>query len=166
MSSAALMTQPARLPEHYLVLFQLLTSELQKTEGFWAGWQAPCNLGKWMFMLKEANVSGVIRRICAFGLMLLSLGWAGVRCAQADSAERQPRIKSEPVYPDLARKMHIVGTVKISVTIAPTGIVKSTKVIGGNPVLVEAALAAVKKWRFESAPEETTQVVEFRFNAQ
>jgi TonB family protein len=117
-------------------------------------------------MLKEANVSGVIRRICAYGLMLLSLGWAGVRCAQADSAERQPRIKSEPVYPELARKMHIVGTVKIAVTIAPTGIVKSTKVIGGNPVLVEAALAAVKKWRFETAPEETTQVVEFRFNAQ
>jgi outer membrane biosynthesis protein TonB len=42
--------------------------------------------------------------------------------------------------------------------------VKSVKVIGGHPVLATAAMNAVKKWRFEAASEETTGVVQFKFD--
>jgi outer membrane biosynthesis protein TonB len=42
--------------------------------------------------------------------------------------------------------------------------VKSTKVVGGHPLLVNAAVDAVKKWRFEPAADETTGVVEFKFD--
>jgi TonB family protein len=41
--------------------------------------------------------------------------------------------------------------------------VKEAKVIGGHPVLANAALEAAKRWRFEPAPAETTGVVEFKF---
>jgi outer membrane biosynthesis protein TonB len=43
--------------------------------------------------------------------------------------------------------------------------VKEAKLVGGHPVLVNAALDAVRKWRFEPDAQESTGVVEFRFNS-
>jgi outer membrane biosynthesis protein TonB len=48
--------------------------------------------------------------------------------------------------------------------VAPNGSVKSTKVVGGHPLLVNAAVDAVKKWRFDTASEESTGIVEFKFD--
>ena len=79
---------------------------------------------------------------------------------------RKIRSKVPAVYPDLARRMSITGVVKVSVVVAPNGTVKSTKVVGGHPLLVNAAMDAVKKWKFEASPEESTGVVEFRFEPQ
>ena len=81
-----------------------------------------------------------------------------------DSLERRVKNKVSPTYPDIARKMNLAGVVKLEVSIAPNGTVKDTKVIGGNPILVNAALDAVKKWRFEAANDESTQLVEFKFD--
>jgi TonB family protein len=60
--------------------------------------------------------------------------------------------------------MNVTGKVKIEVVIAPDGRVKSTRVVGGHPLLVQACQDAVKEWKFVPAPEETTQVVEFEFH--
>jgi TonB family protein len=68
------------------------------------------------------------------------------------------------VCPELARKMHISGTVKVEAIVKPNGDVKNTRVLGGNPVLVDAASEAVAKWKFEAAPNETTEVVQVVFN--
>jgi TonB family protein len=76
---------------------------------------------------------------------------------------RRAKSKVQPVYPDLARKMNITGTVKVEVVIAPNGTVKEAKVVGGHPVLASAALDAIKKWRFEPASMESTGVVDFKF---
>jgi outer membrane biosynthesis protein TonB len=43
------------------------------------------------------------------------------------------------------------------------GTFKSTKVMGGNPVLIESASEAVRKWKFEAAREDTTEVVQLTF---
>ena len=77
---------------------------------------------------------------------------------------RKAKSKVAPTYPELAKRMSIAGVVKVQVVVAPNGSVKSTKVVGGHPLLVNAAVDAVKKWRFESASEETTGVVEFKFD--
>ena len=45
------------------------------------------------------------------------------------------------------------------------GRVKDVKVLGGNPVLVQAAVAAVKKWKYEPASEESTIVVKIDFGS-
>ncbi len=84
--------------------------------------------------------------------------------AAQQTVERRIKNKVSPTYPELARKMGLAGVVKLEITIAPNGIVKDTKVIGGNPILVNAATDAVKKWRFEAATDESTQVVEFKFD--
>jgi TonB family protein len=60
--------------------------------------------------------------------------------------------------------MNITGVVKILVTVSPNGSVKDAKLVGGHPLLANAALDAVKRWRYEAGPEETTGIVEFRFN--
>ena len=64
---------------------------------------------------------------------------------------RRTKSKVQPVYPDLARKMNLAGSVKVQVVVAPNGTVKEAKVMGGHPVLATAALEAVRKWRFEPA---------------
>ncbi len=79
---------------------------------------------------------------------------------------RRAKVKVQPLYPDLARKMNLTGTVKVAVVVATNGTVKEAKVIGGHPVLAGAALDAVRKWRFEPASVETSGVVDFKFDAQ
>jgi TonB family protein len=69
-----------------------------------------------------------------------------------------------PDYPVIAKQMHITGKVKIEATIAPDGHVVSTHVVGGSPVLVSAASDALKKWKYEPGPKETTEIVEFDFD--
>lgn len=68
-----------------------------------------------------------------------------------------------PTYPELAQRMHIHGVVRIEAIVRPNGSVRSTRVLGGSPVLVDAAGDAVKKWKFETGQNETTQVVQVSF---
>ena len=83
--------------------------------------------------------------------------------AQNDEIARRAKTKVQPVYPELARKMNLVGTVKIEVVVAPNGSVKDARVVGGHPVLAGAALDAAKKWRFEPASAESSGVIDFKF---
>jgi TonB family protein len=80
-------------------------------------------------------------------------------------AELTRKVKSRvnPTYPDLARRMNLRGTVKVLVVVTPEGTLKNSKVVGGNPILVNAALDALKKWKFEPSTEESTGTVEFQF---
>jgi len=87
--------------------------------------------------------------------------------AQSGSEEGKRKVKTKvaPAYPELAKRMNVTGKVKIEVIITPDGRVKSTRAMGGHPLLVQSCIDAVKEWKFAAAPEETTQVVEFEFNA-
>jgi len=80
-----------------------------------------------------------------------------------DEILRRAKTRVQPVYPELARKMQISGTVKIEVTVSPNGSVKEARVVGGHPVLATSALDAAKKWRFEPAQSESSGVIDFKF---
>jgi TonB family protein len=82
-----------------------------------------------------------------------------------DESKRKVKTRIAPAYPELAKRMNVSGKVKIEVVITPDGHVKSTRVVGGHPLLVQACQDAVKEWKFIPATEETTQVVEFEFHA-
>jgi TonB family protein len=86
--------------------------------------------------------------------------------AQNSDIYRRAKVRVQPVYPDLARKMEISGVVKIEITVAPNGAVKDARVVGGHPVLAGAALDAAKKWRFEPSSAESSGVIEFKFDSQ
>jgi len=83
--------------------------------------------------------------------------------AQNEEIVRRAKTRVQPVYPELARKMNITGTVKIEVVVAPNGTVKDARIVGGHPVLATAALDAAKKWRFEPASTESSGVIDFKF---
>jgi TonB family protein len=86
------------------------------------------------------------------------------RAFAEDHPERKIRIRVAPVYPEIARRMKLNGTVRVQVVISPNGNVKETKVIGGHPILVTAAVDAVKKWKFDPASAETTGILEITFD--
>ncbi len=109
------------------------------------------------------------RRRVLVSLLFLFLLTSGIStfpvpAVHAQESERKVKSKVNPEYPEIARKMALTGTVRLQIVVAPNGTVKDTKVIGGHPILVNAAVDAVKKWRFESGPEETVKVVEFKFD--
>ncbi len=95
------------------------------------------------------------------------LAFAGAMYAQDpavnDAAKRKVKARVAAEYPQLARHMGVTGKVKVEVTITADGKVSSTKIVGGNPVLVSAAIDAVKKWKFEPGPKDTVEIIEFEF---
>lgn len=108
-------------------------------------------------------------RVIAVGLLLGGFAASSAPLAwgqeiKGQETNRKVKSKVSPVYPDLARRMNITGVVKVRVTIAANGSVKDAQLVGGHPVLASAAMDAVKKWRFETRPEETVETVEFRFD--
>jgi len=96
---------------------------------------------------------------------LLSLAGVGIgqQSAPAASPERKVMTRVAPAYPELARRMHIGGVVKVEALVRPNGTVKSARALGGHPVLVDAAISAVQKWKFEPAQSESTEVVQVSF---
>jgi TonB family protein len=106
----------------------------------------------------------------ALGLLLgESLAISPKALAQESSPEsgkRKVKTRVLPDYPELAKQMKVTGKVKIETTIAADGHVTNTRVVGGSPLLVTAAMDAIKKWRFEPAAKETTEVIEFEFTGK
>ncbi len=94
-------------------------------------------------------------------LLLGAMGFA--QTGSTDEGKRKVKSRVTPAYPELAKRMNVTGKVKIEVIIAPDGHVKSTRAVGGHPLLVQACQDAVKEWKFLPAPEESTQIVEFDF---
>ncbi|MDQ1409798.1 MAG: hypothetical protein QOJ41_1533 [Acidobacteriaceae bacterium] len=82
-----------------------------------------------------------------------------------DESKRKVKTKIAPAYPELAKRMSVGGKVKIEVVITPDGHVRSTRVVGGHPLLVQACQDAVKEWKFLPSSDETTQIVEFSFTS-
>ena len=90
------------------------------------------------------------------------LAWTG-RAQAGERAERKAITKVPAAYPEIAQLYHIRGVVKLEVVVREDGSVRSAKVLGGNPVLIEAATDAVRKWKFAPASRETVEVVQIRF---
>ncbi len=100
-------------------------------------------------------------------LIALTTSIASAQNAAAQlNSERKVSSRVSPNYPELAKKMHIHGIVRVEAVVKANGTVKATRVLGGNPVLVDAALEAVGKWKFEPGQSETTQIVQLTFEDQ
>jgi protein TonB len=66
-------------------------------------------------------------------------------------AVKEPRIVKlvPPVYPKLAIKARVKGTVILEATLTADGTVDEIQVMSGNPLLIQAAIDCVKQWRYE-----------------
>ena len=72
-----------------------------------------------------------------------------LRVPQEVSRETFTSAKVLPVYPPLARQAHVQGTVILNADISKDGAVESLKEVSGHPMLIPAAIDAVKQWRYK-----------------
>lgn len=75
---------------------------------------------------------------------------------------------SDPVYPQMAKIAHVQGDVVLQALISKTGTIENLRAISGHPILIQAAMDAVRQWRYnpwvlngESVEVETTITVKF-----
>ena len=62
-------------------------------------------------------------------LALLALACVSL-ASPADNRKVEKRV--QPIYPELAKRMHVGGLVRVSVTVAPDGSVTEAKTVNGN----------------------------------
>lgn len=84
--------------------------------------------------------------------------------AEGRQAQRTLVTRVEPQYPETLKHNLIGGTVRLTVTVAPNGTVDNVKELGGNPILVEAAIAAVKQWIYAPGGSRTKIQVTIPFD--
>ena len=84
--------------------------------------------------------------------------------AQDSASTRKLLSHSAPPYPALARNMALAGLVKLDVLVEPDGSVKSVAVLGGHPVLAQAAVNTLLQWKWEPATHETHELVQIKFS--
>ncbi len=97
-------------------------------------------------------------------IALLAVMVAAQTASAQEESSRKVKTRVAPAYPELARKMNVSGVVKVQITIEPNGSVKSAKALGGHPLLIEPAVDAAKRWKYEPSKEESTTIVQFNFN--
>lgn len=71
----------------------------------------------------------------------------------------------DPEYPQELQRRGIGGVVRLRLVISAKGSIQQVSVLGGNPILAEAATKAAKQWVYAPASSETTVEVSIPFEA-
>jgi TonB family protein len=103
-----------------------------------------------------------------FGLLVASIPFGSVPvAAQAhdhNPADRKVITRVEPDYPDALKRLYIGGVVRVEVLVASNGVVKSTKLLGGSPILGQSTMKAIKQWRYAPAASDEVLTVKLEFD--
>lgn len=111
------------------------------------------------------NNSRVRSLLVAAALVVAFCLSAPVPSSAQDETSGRKAVKQEaPLYPELAHKLNITGTVKLELEIARDGKVTNARALGGNPVLIDSAMKAAKQWVYAPATQETSQIVAIKFS--
>jgi TonB family protein len=96
---------------------------------------------------------------------------AAQRILSADPASQRGRLIDEvkPVYPPLAVNSRIEGLVRLAAVLNSDGSVRNLRLISGHPLLVPAAMDAVRQWRYKPTlvsghPVEVSTIIEVNFH--
>jgi TonB family protein len=104
--------------------------------------------------------------------LLLALVMAGVCLSAAkpvgsqakNDLERKVVTRVEPEYPETLKRLYIGGVVRLQVIVSAAGNVENVQLIGGNPILGQSALKAIKQWKFAPNTGKTTFVIPLTFD--
>jgi len=85
------------------------------------------------------------------GELWLTIATPGSPMLPAEGSGNGPKLVRSvpPVYPPEAKAARLSGIVKLSATIGTDGAVKRLEVISGHPLLVPAAMEAVRQWVYQ-----------------
>jgi TonB family protein len=103
--------------------------------------------------------------LCAFLIfsLLLTLACAQALAQKSAKSGRKVITRVEPTYPLILKTKHIEGQVRLHAVVLANGNVAAIEVRGGNPILVENAIAAVKAWKFAPAATQTDEEIVLDF---
>lgn len=94
--------------------------------------------------------------------------WSGIARAgqtyETSAEERKVINRVDPDYPDALKRLYIGGVVRVEVQVAPNGTVKSTKLLGGSPILGQSTMKAIMQWKYAPAATEATLTVKVKFD--
>ena len=105
---------------------------------------------------------GTIVVIC-LGFLAASIN-PQLHAQKVEKVERKLLRKVTPDYPWDLKRASIGGTVRLDVVVSPGGSVDTISVVGGNPILADCAVKAVKKWKYTPADTETNVRVNVAFD--
>ena len=105
-------------------------------------------------------------RVALLACLVASLASAPLRSQTEDigTTDRKLISRVEPKYPPTLERLYIGGVVRLQVDIASNGSVESAQLLGGNPILGQSAIAAVKQWKYALAKTKTRTVVRLEFD--
>jgi len=89
---------------------------------------------------------------------------AGLSVAQEVSSSRKLVKTVAAQYPSVLKRRGIGGTVKLRVLVNASGTVKDAQVLGGNPILADCAVKAVKQWVFVGSEKEESIEISVGFD--
>ena len=121
-----------------------------------------------MSLLGKLFTDGSARRVARTGLWLcLFAGVVSVPLfsqSEDGASDRKVITRVEPKYPPTLERLYIGGVVRLQVDVAANGTVESAQLLGGNPILGQAAIAAVKQWKYAPGIRKTRQVERLEFD--
>jgi TonB family protein len=108
----------------------------------------------------------MIPRRLSFAILPLALCLAAafVPISLAQKADRKVIVTVKPEYPELLRHAQVGGVVRLKATVLANGAVTNVEILGGNPILAERAVTAVKSWKYAPAPDKTIEEISLSFN--
>ncbi len=113
------------------------------------------------------NLPAVARILCATMLATL-LGVCGTISMQGQTSTkpkngRKVIVEVKPEYPAYLKSIHIEGIVRLKAVVTPEGKVSDVEIHGGNPILAENAVKAVKMWKYAPGPAQTDEEIVLNF---
>jgi TonB family protein len=103
--------------------------------------------------------------VIVFCMMLAPLSLSGQsNAAPTAKTPRKITYMAEAPYPWELKRSSIGGVVKLEVSVSSKGTVERVSILGGNPVLADAATGAVKKWKYAPADSATLERVNVVFD--
>ncbi len=112
-------------------------------------------------------VAHVARTRGAIGYVDADASTEGVKVLAVTEDIPAPRAlitRVEPDYPETLKRLQISGTVRLQAVISAKGAVESVSLLGGNPILGEAAILAVRQWIYSPAPARTVMEISLTFD--
>jgi len=84
-------------------------------------------------------------------------------------ARKAATAKTVPDYPPIARQLKLLGRIELEAIVADDGKVETVRPVKGNPVLTQAGVEALKKWKFtpfqeDGKPARAVISISFEFN--
>ncbi len=123
-------------------------------------------------MSYRAIASCRVRTECRLLFLAVAFTIAALTCIRPLAAqtrdqttvERKVVNRVEPDYPETLKRLYIGGVVKVEAVVLPNGTVESTQLLGGSPVLGQAAMKAIKQWKYAPTGSKEKLVVQMEFD--